>query len=81
MAIPAQSGTQKFVQMPAPLTNAEIADLRNGTKAIYVYGDIEYRDGFDRKRVTNFRFFHNERGGRVGISGHLTGMDEGNNAT
>ena len=81
MAMPAHNGSQKVVQLPSPLTNSEITDLRNGNKAIYVYGDIEYRDGFGRKRVTNFQTFHNELGGRVGISSHLTGMEEGNDAT
>jgi hypothetical protein len=80
MALPPQAGSQKLIQLPT-LTDAEIAGLRDGSKAIYVYGDIAYRDGFGRKRITRFRLFHNELGGRVGISGHLTGMDEGNDTT
>ena len=37
------------------LTAAEIADVGIGTKLIFVYGRIEYRDTFRRKRWANFR--------------------------
>jgi hypothetical protein len=37
------------------LTAAEIADIAIGTRAIYFYGRIEYRDAFTRTRYTNFR--------------------------
>jgi hypothetical protein len=37
------------------LTDAEIADIMATTKCIYVYGRIEYRDIFKRKRFTTFR--------------------------
>jgi hypothetical protein len=39
-----------------PLTPNEIADVAAGARAIYLYGRIEYRDIFDKKRWTNFRF-------------------------
>jgi hypothetical protein len=38
------------------LTTTEIADIGVGAKAIYLYGRIEYRDIFRKKRFTNFRF-------------------------
>jgi hypothetical protein len=38
------------------LTATEIADVIAGTRAIYLFGRIEYRDVFGTKRFTDFRF-------------------------
>jgi len=45
----------KALWLGRPLTVAEIADVGIGTKLIFVYGRIEYRDTFRRKRWANFR--------------------------
>jgi hypothetical protein len=37
------------------LTQNEIADINNGTKGLYLFGRIDYRDIFWRKRFTTFR--------------------------
>ena len=47
--------TQSLRWLGRDLTPAEIADLKNGTRAIYLFGRIEYRDAFKRKRFTTFR--------------------------
>jgi hypothetical protein len=41
-----------------PLAANEIADIAAGVRAIYLYGRIEYRDAFKKKRFTNFRLFY-----------------------
>jgi len=80
VAIPPDGKTSKFVNLPQPLTDDEINQLRTGTHAIYLFGRITYKDIFNKKRFTNFRFFHN---GFVGILGQITtvtGCEEGNEA-
>lgn len=42
-----------------PLTPPEIVDIGTGTRGIYLYGRIEYRDAFDVSRFTNFRLRYN----------------------
>lgn len=39
-----------------PVTAAEVQAISAGTTAIFLYGRIEYRDAFKRKRWSNFRF-------------------------
>ena len=64
------------------LTAQEIAGLRNGTKAIYVYGEIRYWDIFGKKeRFTKYRLLHNWESGPIGESTVLSASDEGNEAT
>jgi hypothetical protein len=55
--------------------------LRACTKAIYVYGEIEYIDAFRRKRTTNYRLFHNNQTGNVGVSTDISWAEGGNSAT
>jgi hypothetical protein len=38
-----------------PLAANEIADIAIGTRAVYLYGRIEYRDAFKKRRCANFR--------------------------
>lgn len=38
-----------------PLTPQEIADLAAGTRAVYLYGRIQYTDVFKKKHFSNFR--------------------------
>lgn len=40
------------------LTPSEITDLNQGTRAIYVYGRIEYKDIFKRPHFSNFRLHY-----------------------
>jgi hypothetical protein len=70
--------TTKTYKLPHPLTDTEIAQLRAGTFAIYLYGGITYEDIFGRRRFTNFRYFHNELSGRIGVSTTMTGAEDGN---
>jgi hypothetical protein len=70
--------TTKTYSFPHPLTDTEIAQLRAGTYAIYLYGGITYEDIFGRRRFTNFRYFHNELSGRIGVSTAMTGAEDGN---
>ena len=37
------------------LTEQEIADIRSGARAVYVFGRIEYKDAFKQKRFTTYR--------------------------
>jgi hypothetical protein len=80
-AIPPGGINTKAVRLPFPLTPEQIAGLRNGTFAIWIYGEITYRDAFRRKRTTNYRLFHNNAAGAVGVTTDLTWADGGNQAT
>jgi hypothetical protein len=72
--------TKNFV-FPKPLDDTELARLRDGTSAIYVYGEIEYIDIFGLPHTTRYRYRHNAYTGVIGVSGELTGSEEGNDAT
>ncbi len=59
------------------LTEDDIAILRSGKKALFVYGKVVYRDAFKMERWTDFRLFI---GGAVGIrdmslAAHETGNE------
>jgi len=59
-----------------PLTLDERARITNGTAALYVYGEIRYRDAFGQDRWTRYRLM---RGGNVGVSPTtMTTTEEGN---
>lgn len=70
----------KNVSMPRPLSDDDVASLRAATKAIWVFGEIVYRDAFGKRRFTRYRYRHNGLTGNVGVSAELTGADEGNAA-
>jgi hypothetical protein len=63
-----------------PLTSQQIADLRAGTVAIYIYGEIKYKDIFRKSHFTRYRLMHHAIGGVIGISTDLTFTEEGNEA-
>jgi len=63
-----------------PLSATEIAELRAGKSAIYLYGEIRYVDAFKVKRVTKYRFMHNSFTGPIGVTTDLTFAEEGNEA-
>jgi len=70
----------KYLFLPTPLTAQEISDLRAGTAAIYVYGEVDYQDAFGKKRFTKYRIMHHVGQGAIGINAGLTFADEGNEA-
>jgi hypothetical protein len=51
----AGSTFNKALWFDRPLTPNEIIDIASGARAIYLYGRIEYRDAFKKRRYTNFR--------------------------
>jgi len=53
--IPTNGTLTKAVYVPERLTPEEITGLLRGTKAIYVFGRIEYVDAFRRQRFTSYR--------------------------
>jgi len=54
-AIGAGSQISKFIWYGRALSAAEIADVVAARRYIYVYGRLEYRDAFKRKRWATFR--------------------------
>jgi hypothetical protein len=71
--IPLQSPKYK-----TPL-NAEMLDeLSKGMLAIYVTGEIRYRDAFKKKCCTRYLLYS---GGSIGFSGQLAAYKDGNDAT
>jgi hypothetical protein len=38
---------------------ADVEAVEDGKKVFFVFGEIQYRDAFDRERFTKFRFHHN----------------------
>lgn len=79
-AIAPEGINTKRVNHWKPLTSAQIAGLRDGTVAIWVYGEIIYRDAFRRKRRSRYRLFHSAPTGTIGITTDLTWAEEGNDA-
>jgi len=62
-----------------PLTSTGQISLTSGTSAVWVYGEIRYRDVFWCKRRTKYRLMI---GGPFGASGgQMVGCEEGNEAT
>jgi hypothetical protein len=75
------SESNKIMKIPEGeiATEAERQEIIAGTKALYVFGIVTYRDAFGKTRTTHYRLI---QGGRVGIRGiHLMGCEEGNEAT
>jgi hypothetical protein len=54
------SGTtfHKSVWLDRALAANEIADIATGVRAIYMYGRIEYRDAFNKRRFVNIRLHY-----------------------
>ncbi len=61
------------------LTEQHMRMLRNGTAAVFVWGEITYVDVFGQKRITSF---HSYYGGDMGLrpDGATTTSPEGNNS-
>jgi hypothetical protein len=61
------------------LMDEEKKGIIEGVGAIYVYGEIRYKDAFGKRRWTRYRLM---MGGPVGIrGGQLAGCEEGNEAS
>ena len=61
-----------------PMSADQMAKLQAGTHALYVYGEIRYRDVFKKKRYTKYLYY---TGGTMGLRGNiLGGYPEGNEA-
>jgi len=61
-----------------PLTPEQRAAVRSGTHAVYVYGEILYKDAFGTRRYSRYRFMH---GGEVAVRNRqLVVCEEGNEA-
>jgi len=67
----------KTLWLDRPLAANEIADVANGTRAVYLYGTIVYRDAFNKKRHTNFRLRYN--GQFPPVQGVIFNFSEGGN--
>jgi hypothetical protein len=66
--------------MPQPLSSQEKAALISvpPTGAIYVFGEVSYKDIFKRSRWTKFCYFYNGISGIVGLNTMGTGYESGN---
>jgi hypothetical protein len=62
------------------LTEQQIANLRAGTAAIYVYGEIRYTDIYKKTHFTKYRLMHHVLGGAIGVSTDLSFTEGGNEA-
>jgi hypothetical protein len=72
--------SSKLLFLPKPLTEQEVSNLRTGQGAIYVYGEIQYRDAFNKRRLTRYSSMHHVGQGAIGVNTGLTFTDEGNHA-
>jgi len=50
--------TSLITKAGRPLVSDEESDIRQGKKAIYVCGEVKYRDAFGRRQFVRFRFFN-----------------------
>ena len=71
----------KGLQMPTALSEEDLQALRDGTKAIYLYGLIQYEDSLGAKCRTRFRFYYNALSGIVGGNNAMTLYHRGNQST
>jgi hypothetical protein len=76
---PGTIATKLFLFGPS-LTPQQISDLRAGSGAVYVYGEVTYRDAFGNERFTNYRLMYHIIGGAIGVSTDLSFTEDGNEA-
>lgn len=62
----------------APLTPDQLASLRDGKSAFYLYGEVRYSDVFKKRHFTRYRFLHNSGAGPIGVSTFFTFATDGN---
>jgi hypothetical protein len=70
----------KTLRMPARLTEDEITGLRNGSKAIYCYGEILYEDAFKKKRRTRYLIMYCYHCGIIGVNTDMIYCERVNDA-
>jgi hypothetical protein len=61
--IPPGAPIQVIPNMDRPLTSEQITQLKTGTHAVYILGEITYKDAFGEPRYTKFRYFYNKYSG------------------
>jgi hypothetical protein len=66
------------VALPRPLSGDQVAAIKTGAKAIYVFGEIAYADAFGECRLTQYKFFYSGAPGENGSQIDLSYLDEGN---
>jgi hypothetical protein len=70
---------QKHELFAQAITPQEWTGLTNGTLALVFFGEVRYLDAFEKKRITQYRYF---TGGEMGIRGReLSSHHEGNSYT
>jgi hypothetical protein len=73
-----QGITHKFEVSDYVLSTAEENALRQGNKAVFVHGEVQYKDAFGKDRWTKYRYF---MGGPTGIRGiMMSAHQDGNEA-
>lgn len=78
-SLAAGAPTNQFISAPRPLKDGEREALIDGSKTLWVYGEMRYRDTFNVERITEYRF---QVGGKAGLSGiRMAISPEGNRET
>ena len=78
-SLAAGAPTDQFISAPRPLKAGEREALIDGSKTLWVYGKMRYRDTFKVERITEYRF---QVGGKAGLSGNRMAIcPEGNRET
>ncbi len=67
-------------EISEPLEAGTAAEVQCGKKAVFVFGEITYRDVFDYERRTNFRFYFRGNGSAHSPNLLLTPAEQGNEA-
>jgi hypothetical protein len=80
--LPPGGHATKYVKIPQnlPLGEGDKGDLQRRTKALYVFGRIDYRDVFGNECWTTYRYFHNSGTGRLGVTTEMSLDAIGNDA-
>lgn len=80
--LPPGGMSMRLLRLDRVLSESEITEIRQMTRAIYVYGRIEYEDALGRKRFTNYRLRYTGMPyPPLGGSGAPFYCDNGNEAT
>lgn len=70
----------KTIRLPKPLELPEKIGLREGSLAIYCWGEIVYRDAFGKRRYTRYRCMYGYMCGIIGVATDMVYCEEGNEA-
>ena len=66
---------RQYATLPRALSQAETLAIKNGEIAIYVWGEVRYKDAFNKQRSTQFRMYST---GADSTRGELAYHHEGN---